>query len=221
MTPWPQSVTAERDTGGTLSAPVLALTISEVLSELGYIGLVLLMIAETVFPPIPSEVVLPLAGYLVQKGDFEFVPTLVASTFGSLVGAVLLEELARHGGRPFAERFLRFARQNPAQLERAEAWFRWRGSVMVLAGRCIPGVRSLIALPAGVLRMPRGGYVVLTLIGSTIWNAALITAGYLLGSQWERVADAIGPLATPIVVVVVIGIAGFLLVRALHRRRAA
>jgi membrane protein DedA with SNARE-associated domain len=126
----------------TVLIPVLALSISQALSELGYAGLVLLMIAETVFPPIPSEVVLPLAGYLVQKGD----------------------------------------------------WFRRRGAVMVLAERCIPGVRSLIALPAGVLRMPRGKYVVLTLIGSTVWNAALITAGYVLGAQSERVSDAIGPL---------------------------
>jgi membrane protein DedA with SNARE-associated domain len=92
---------------------------------------------------------------------------------------------------------------------------------MVLAGRCIPGVRSLIALPAGVPRMPRATYVVLTLIGSTVWNAALITAGYVLGSQWERVADAIGPLETPILVLIVLGVAGWLLVRALRRRRAA
>jgi len=204
----------------TTVSPVFALSISQVLADLGYIGLVLLMIAETVFPPIPSEVVLPLAGYLVQKGDFEFLPTLVAATFGSLVGAVILEELARHGGRPFADRFLRFAHQDPAQLDRAEEWFRRRGAVMVLAGRCIPGVRSLIALPAGVLRMPRGKYIVLTLIGSTVWNAALITAGYVLGSQWERVADAIGPLATPILILLVLGIGGYVLVRALRRRRA-
>ena len=137
-----------------MSGPVLALSISQLLGDMGYLGLVLLMIAETVFPPIPSEVVLPLAGYLVQQGDFEFLPALVASTFGSLVGALLLEEAARHGGRPFADRFLRFARQDPAKLDRAEEWFRRRGAVMVLAGRCIPGVRSLIALPAGVLRMP-------------------------------------------------------------------
>jgi membrane protein DedA with SNARE-associated domain len=138
---------------------VLGVTISEVLSELGYVGLALLMIAETLFPPIPSEVVLPLAGYLVYQGDFEFVPALVASTFGSLVGAVLLEELARHGGRPFATRFLRLAHQDQAKLDDAERWFRRRGAIMVLAGRCIPGVRSLVALPAGVLRMPRGEYV--------------------------------------------------------------
>jgi hypothetical protein len=80
----------------TVLIPVLALSISQALSELGYAGLVLLMIAETVFPPIPSEVVLPLAGYLVQKGDFEFLPALVASTFGSLVGADLRAARARH-----------------------------------------------------------------------------------------------------------------------------
>jgi membrane protein DedA with SNARE-associated domain len=134
---------------------------------------------------------------------------------------VILEELARSGGRPFDDRFLRFAHQDPAQLDRAEEWFRRRGAVMVLAGRCIPGVRSLSALPAGVLRMPRGKYVVLTLIGSTVWNAALITAGHVLGSQSERVADAIGPLATPILVLVARAIAGLLLVRALRRRRSA
>ena len=198
---------------------VFAFSISEVLNELGYAGLTLLMIAETVFPPIPSEVVLPLAGYLVQKGDFEFLPALVASTVGSLVGAVILEEAARHGGRPFADRFLQFARQDPEKLEHAEEWFRRRGSVMVLAGRCIPGVRSLIALPAGVLRMSRTRYILLTLVGSTVWNGALITAGYVLGSQWERVADAIGPLATPILVLIVVGIAAFVLVRALRKHR--
>ena len=122
---------------------------SDVLSELGYIGLALLMVAETVFPPIPSEVVLPLAGYLVFTGELEFVPALIASTVGSLVGAVALEEAARYGGRPFAERFVHFAHQDPEMLERAERWFQRRGPLMVLVGRCIPGVRSLVALPAG------------------------------------------------------------------------
>ena len=92
---------------------------------------------------------------------------------------------------------------------------------MVLAGRCIPGVQSLIALPAGVLRMPRGRYILLTLIGSTVWSGALTTTGYVLGSQWERVADAIGPLATPILVLIALGIGAFILVRALRKRRAA
>src|SRR6478735_3127068 len=187
---------------------MFAVAISEVLTDLGYLGLALLMVAETIFPPIPSEVVLPLAGYLVEQGEFTFVGALVASTIGSLVGAVALEEAARHGGRPFAERFVRFAHQDLAKLDEAERWFRRRGWLMVLGGRCIPGVRSLVALPAGVLRMPRGEYIVLTLIGSTIWNALLIGAGYVLGAQWERVADVIGPLAIPMLVLAAVAVAG-------------
>ena len=180
---------------------MLTASISDVLSQLGYLGLALLMVAETVFPPIPSEVVLPLAGFLVEQGEFEFVPALIAATIGSLVGAVALEEAARYGGRPFAERFVRFAHQDPAKLDSAERWFQRRGWLMVLAGRCVPGVRSLVALPAGVLRMPRGQYIGLTLIGSAVWNTLLIGAGYVLGAQWERVADVIGPLALPLLVI--------------------
>ena len=196
---------------------MLGLSITDVLSSAGYAGLALLMIAETVFPPIPSEVVLPLAGYLVHTGEFAFVPALVASTAGSLVGAVLLEEAARRGGRPFAERFVRSAHQDPAKLDRADDWFRRRGPVMVLVGRCIPGVRSLVALPAGVLRMPRA-HVVLTLIGSTVWNAVLISAGYLLGSEWERVSDAIGAVSAPLLILLLVVAAGILGRRALRRR---
>jgi membrane protein DedA with SNARE-associated domain len=199
----------------------LGVTISGLLSDLGYAGLALLMVAETVFPPIPSEVVLPLAGYLVQQGDFTFAGALVASTVGSLIGALALEEAARHGGRPFAERFVRFAHQDPAKLDDAERWFRRRGWLMVLGGRCIPGVRSLVALPAGVLRMPRGEYIVLTLIGSTIWNALLIGAGYVLGAQWEHVADAIGRLSTPLLVIAALVVAGLVLRRRLHARGRA
>jgi membrane protein DedA with SNARE-associated domain len=174
-----------------------------------------------VFPPIPSEVVLPFAGFLVEQGEFEFVPALIASTAGSLIGAILLEEAARHGGRPFADRFVRFARLDPAKLDDAEAWFRRRGWLMVLVGRCIPGVRSLVAIPAGVLRMPRAEYIVLTLIGSAVWNTLLIGAGYVLGTQWGRVSDAIGPVAKPLLVVLFLGAAAALLWHALRRRRAS
>jgi membrane protein DedA with SNARE-associated domain len=107
------------------------------LSGLGYLGLALLMVAETVFPPIPSEVVLPLAGYLVEQGDLTFGGAVVASTIGSLVGALALEEAARHGGRPFAERFVRFAHQDPAKLDDAERWFRRHGWLM-----CSPAAAS-------------------------------------------------------------------------------
>jgi membrane protein DedA with SNARE-associated domain len=198
---------------------LLGLSLSQVLRDLGYAGLALLMLAETVFPPIPSEAVLPLAGYLVERGDFNYVLVLLTSTAGSVLGAMLLYEAARHGGRPFAERFLRFAHLQPEKLDEAERWFARRGALIVLLGRCVPGMRSLVSLPAGLLRMPRLQYLGLTLLGSAIWNTVLVTIGYLLGSQWERVADVIGPISKPLVAVVVVGVGGWLLWHGLKARR--
>ena len=197
------------------------LSLSAVLRDLGYAGLALLMLVETVFPPIPSEAVLPLAGYLVERGEFNFIAVLATSTAGSVAGAALLYEAARHGGRPFADRFLRFARQDPAKLERAEQWFARYGPLVVLAGRCVPGVRSVVSLPAGLLRMPRWQYLLFTFIGSAVWNTVLVGAGYALGSQWERVSDIVGSLSTPLLAVAAVVVAGLLwrVVRA--RRKAA
>jgi membrane protein DedA with SNARE-associated domain len=202
-----------------IAVTLVGLSLSQVLRDLGYAGLALLMLAETVFPPIPSEAVLPLAGYLVERGDFNYVLVLLTSTAGSVLGAMLLYEAARHGGRPFAERFLRFAHLQPEKLDEAERWFARRGALIVLLGRCVPGMRSLVSLPAGLLRMPRLQYLGLTLLGSAIWNTVLVTIGYLLGSQWERVADVIGPISKPLVAVVVVGGGGWLVWHGVKARR--
>jgi membrane protein DedA with SNARE-associated domain len=202
-----------------IAVTVFGLSLSKVLRDLGYAGLALLMLAETVFPPIPSEAVLPLAGYLVERGEFSYVLVLLTSTAGSVLGAMVLYEAARHGGRPFAERFLRFAHLQPGKLDDAERWFARRGALIVLVGRCVPGMRSLVSLPAGLLRMPRLQYLGLTLLGSAIWNAVLVTVGYLLGSQWERVADVIGPVSKPLVAIAVVGVGGWLLWHGVKARR--
>lgn len=201
-----------------MPSAVLGVSFTDVLRDLGYGGLALLMVAETVFPPIPSEAVLPLAGYLAERGEFHLVGVWLVATAGSLFGAVLLYEATRFGGRPFAERFLRAARQDPAKLAEAETWFARRGPLVVLVGRCIPGVRSLVSLPAGLLRMPRWEYALFTLVGSGLWNAVLIGAGYLLGSQWEQVSDLVGGASTPLLVLAVVGAAGWLLWRGLRTR---
>ena len=202
-----------------IAVTVFGLSLSKVLRDFGYAGLALLMLAETVFPPIPSEAVLPLAGYLVERGEFSYVLVLLTSTAGSVLGAMVLYEAARHGGRPFAERFLRFAHMQPEKLDDAERWFARRGALIVLLGRCVPGMRSLVSLPAGLLRMPRLQYLGLTLLGSAIWNAVLVTVGYLLGSQWERVADVIGPVSKPLVAIAVVGVGGWLLWHGVKARR--
>jgi membrane protein DedA with SNARE-associated domain len=171
------------------------------LEDLGYLGLFAMMLAETLFPPLPSEAVLPLAGYLADRGEFHLVAVLAASTAGSVLGAAVLYELARRGGRPFAHRFLRFARLEPARLERAEGWFARRGPLVVLVGRCVPGVRSLVSLPAGILRMPRWEYLLYTAIGSLAWNGLLAGAGFLLGHRWEDVSAVVGSVSTPALLV--------------------
>jgi membrane protein DedA with SNARE-associated domain len=202
-----------------VAVTLFGLSLSQVLRDLGYAGLALLMAVETVFPPIPSEAVLPLAGYLVERGEFAYVLVLAASAAGSVLGAVLLYEAARHGGRPFAQRFLRIARLDAEKLDEAERWFEKRGVLIVLLGRCVPGMRSLVSLPAGLLRMSRARYVLLTLIGSAVWNTVLVSLGYALGSQWERVSHVIGPVSKPLVVIVIAGATGWLLWWMLRARR--
>lgn len=179
----------------------------ELLRDLGLAGLFVLMFAENVFPPIPSEVVLPLAGYMVATGELSPVSVLAVSTAGSLAGSVFLYELARHGGRPFIIRYGRLLRVGPDELDRAEQWFARRGPIVVLAGRCIPGVRSLVSLPAGALRMSRPLYAGLTLVGTLLWNSLLIGAGWLLGAEWERVGDVIAPMSKPLLVATALALA--------------
>ena len=179
-------------------------TVSQVISDLGLLGLVALMFVENVFPPIPSEVVLPLAGFFVARGELSFVGVLFAATLGSVLGSILLYELARYGGRPFVLRYGSLLRVGPEELDRADAWFVRRGPIVVLVGRCIPGVRSLVSLPAGMLKMSRVAYILLTLVGSLIWNTALSGIGWILGEEWENVSDVVGAVGTPLLIVVLL-----------------
>ena len=157
--------------------------------SVGYPGLFLAMVAENLFPPIPSELVLPLAGFESYDGDMVFIWALLAATAGSLVGALILYAIGQYGGRPFVYRYGRVLRVTEADLDRADAWFdRW-GTWVVLVARVIPIARSLVSIPAGMSEMPLGRFVALTALGSFIWNAILIGAGYQLGANWEDVTD--------------------------------
>ncbi len=168
----------------------------DAVERLGALGLFLIMVAEHVFPPIPSELVLPLAGYEVARGGMVFVTALAASTAGSVVGALLLYLIARRGGRPTVLRLQRILRVDEAALARAERSFESRGTWFVLLGRMVPGIRSLVSLPPGLLRMPVGRYIALTATGSLVWNALLITLGQQLGSRWTEVERVVAPIAT-------------------------
>lgn len=189
------SLSASSGSGGAGGTGLTGLSgfVADVIAWLGEAGVGVLTLAETVFPPIPSEVVLPLAGYLAERGRLNVVWVLVAATAGAVAGAWLLYLLGARLGRDRAVRVLaRLPLLSERDVRRAEDWFDRRGEWAVLIGRLIPGVRSLISLPAGTEKMPLGRFLLLTALGSAVWNGLLIGAGYALGTQWrlvERFAD--------------------------------
>ncbi len=193
--------------------------VRDVIAALGYPGLALLVAVENVFPPIPSELILPLAGFLITEGDFSFLPAVLWSTVGSVAGALVLYGIARSGGRRGVLRWGGVLRIDEKSLERLDEGFRRRGVLYVAGARLIPGLRSAVSVPAGIARMPLGRFLALTALGSATWNAALIGAGWLLGSQYERVGGVIGPLSPVLVGLAVVALAVWALRR--WRRRHA
>lgn len=188
--------------------------IDEAVKAGGYPALGGLILIENLFPPIPSELILPLAGYYVERGDLVFVLAVLAATIGSLLGALILYGASRAGGRPLIYRHAQKVRLKEADLDRADAWFDRYGGWVVLFGRLVPGVRSVVSVPAGLSEMPIWKFVALTTLGSAVWNTALIGAGWALGSQFEQVGELIGPLSKPLLALAVVAaIAGFVVLR--------
>jgi membrane protein DedA with SNARE-associated domain len=182
--------------------------IEQVISSFGYAGVATLMLLENLFPPIPSEAILPLVGFLVNRGDLAGIPALLAATLGSLVGALVLYALGRWGGRPLVLRYRRVLRVTEAELDRADGWFDRYGSWIVLFGRMVPLARSVVSIPAGMSEMPVWRFVLLTALGSAVWNALLIGAGWFLGENWLRVTGFMGSLSNIVLVIVVVGMVG-------------
>jgi membrane protein DedA with SNARE-associated domain len=172
---------------GVLSA------VESVVTAAGGLGLAAAMAVESIFPPIPSEVVLPLAGSLVASGALSFLVAVLAATAGSVLGACALYALGRYGGRPAVVRFGPLLRLDEARLARAEAWFARRGDWLVVIGRLVPGLRAVVSVPAGTARMPLVRFAALTAIGSLAWNAGLIGIGMALAARWAEVATVAAP----------------------------
>lgn len=195
--------------------------ITSVIEALGGPGLALMMLLETVFPPIPSELVLPLAGFTIGQGQMGWLEVMLWTTSGSVVGAVLLYAVARAFGR---ERTIRWMAKLPLVEENdgdaAHRWFDKYGKVAVLTGRCVPGVRSLISIPAGTSQMPFGTFFFYTLLGSSAWNALLVTLGYVLGSNWHAVEGTVSIISKIVLALLVLGVLWFVYKRVSARRAA-
>ncbi len=169
---------------------------------------------ENLFPPLPSEVVLPMAGLAASRGSFTLFEALAWTTAGSIVGAFLLYGLGAWLG---ADRLRRFAVRvpllHPEDIDRTVAWFVRHGGKAVFFGRMIPIFRSLISIPAGVTRMPLWRFGALTALGSLIWNTVFVLAGYLLGESWHVVEQYVDVLQYIVIVAVVIAVAWFVFAR--------
>ena len=185
-----------------------------VVETLGYPGLALLIALENVFPPIPSEVMLPLAGFLSGQGKLWLPAAILAATVGSVAGALALYGVGAWLGeqrlRGLVRRFGHWFALDEDDLDRADAWFQRHGTKAVLFGRVIPVVRSLISIPAGVNRMALPSFVLYSALGSGIWNSVLIGAGWWLGDRWERVSQYVEYLQYALLIAAIAAISWFL-----------
>jgi len=197
--------------------------VTDIIDALGYPGVAFLVALENVFPPIPSEVVLPLSGFVAGRGDASLIGMIIAATVGSVVGALVLYGLAAWIGRENLHRFIarwgRWFQVKPDDMARAEEWFDRRANAAVLFGRCVPLIRSIVSIPAGFRRMPLIPFILSTTVGSLAWNVALIGAGALLGDRWETVGDYVGILQWVVIVAIVAAVAWFLWRRLSARTR--
>ena len=163
----------------------LAAWIVAVISAAGYLGIVFLMAVESACIPLPSEIIMPFAGYLVSIGKISLLGAATAGALGCNVGSTVAYYVAAKGGRTALERWGRYVLISRADLERTDRFFARYGSATVFFGRLLPVVRTFIAFPAGLARMPMGKFQLYTFLGSWPWCFALAYAGYLLGARWE------------------------------------
>lgn len=190
------------------------------MESLGAPGAGIAIALENLFPPLPSEVILPLSGFTASKGEMDLLDVLVCTTLGSVIGALALYAVGALLGR---ERTLAIAGKLPlvktSDIEKTEAWFQRHGRKTVFFGRMIPIFRSLISIPAGVERMPILTFTLLTIAGSAIWNTIFVMAGYWLGEQWELVESYVGIGTYVVIGLVVLAIVVFVGVRLTERRK--
>ncbi|MEA2574453.1 MAG: hypothetical protein QOH93_1751 [Chloroflexia bacterium] len=185
---------------------------TEVIATVGYPGIAMLIALESVFPPIPSEVILPLSGSLSASGHFNLVAAIVAATVGSLMGASILYGIGRWGGETrigdWLDRYGKWVLLSRSDLYNSRTWFAKHGNYAVLVARVIPGMRSFVSVPAGLASMHYGRFLLFTAIGSAIWNGGLILAGYFLGRNWSQVEGWLAPLGPVIylIMALVIGL---------------
>jgi len=179
----------------------------EFIGDHGYAAIVALMLAENLFPPFPSELIMPFAGFQAARGELHWPLVILAGTLGSVLGAVPWYVAGRKLGLEraldFVDRHGRWVTMSRSDLQGAERWFAAHGAFAVVLGRLVPTLRTVISLPAGICRMRPALFGLCTALGSALWSSVLTAAGYLLESEYERIGGVLQPVSTGILVLIV------------------
>lgn len=182
--------------------------VQNLMQDYGVLGIGFLMFLENIFPPIPSEIIMPLAGYQSATGNHSFLSVIIAGTIGSLLGILPWYYLGLWFGEEriirLADRYGRWMTMTAEDVVSADRWFHKYGLWAVLFGRLIPTVRTLISVPAGLSRMPLPTFLLFSAIGTLVWTTGLALAGYLLAQQYELVDQYIGPVSNGVIAIVVL-----------------
>jgi membrane protein DedA with SNARE-associated domain len=180
---------------------------TSLIEQTGYVGIFLLMFLETIFPPIPSEVIMPLAGVQAAQGQLSLWAVIASGTAGAMLGNLFWYALARVVGlirfKPFIVRYGRWLTLDWDDVEKSERLFGRFGGIIVSGGRMLPTIRSVISIPAGLLNMRLKSFLIWSTLGTVAWTAVLATAGWGLGKAFRDIEKVLGPLSTAIIVLIV------------------
>ncbi len=192
-------------------------SITNTINSLGYVGIALLMALENIIPPIPSELIMPLAGFTVTQGKMSFFAVVVAGTIGSVVGATPWYFLGKYWGlkrtKQIADRYGKWLTVSGKEVEKAKKWFDLRGNMATGLGRLVPGIRTYISLPAGISKMPFLSFLFYSTLGSVFWVSFLAGAGYILGANYKKVGTYLKPVSIMVLVGVLAAVAYWVIKR--------
>lgn len=198
---------------------ILAGFIIATISNLGYAGIVLLMAIESACIPLPSEIIMPFAGYLVFKGEMQLWAVALAGAVGCVLGSFVAYYAGAWGGRPFVEKYGKYILVSHHDLAMADRWFKRHGDITIFVGRLLPVIRTFIAFPAGISRMAMGRFVIYTFVGSYIWCWGLAWVGLKLGQNWNTLGVYFHRFDAVIGVILLIGVIWYVRRHLNHMKR--
>ena len=193
-----------------------------IMAKFGYLGIIFAMFAENVFPPIPSELIMPAAGFAVARGDLNLILVILAGTLGSVLGALPLYYLGRLLNEDrlmlFTEKYGKYVFVKPSDIRSSSIWFDKHGNKAVFFGRMVPGIRSFISIPAGMSKMPILPFLAFTALGSSIWTTLLTVAGYYFGENYEVIETMLAPYSKGFLLLAIVIIIAWFIKRRLSAR---